>query len=220
MPAAFVLRDVRYRDLLEIPDLEIPANSLYCITGESGAGKSTLLKLLNNMITCDRGSIAFGGEDILSTDPVALRREVVMVPQSPFILPATVMDNIAMAFRFAQKTIPPAGDISSLLAGLGLPVPLERDAASLSGGEKQRLALVRALLLDPAVLLLDEPTAALDEETSEKVMGVLSGRVKKDGKTVIMVTHARGIADGYGDYVLNLTHGRPGSLSRRGAEDG
>lgn len=216
MDVAYSLRNIRYSNILDLPELEIPSASLFCITGESGAGKSTLLKLLNNLLTPDRGRISYMGRDILSLDPVALRRRAVMVPQSPFIISATVLDNLAMAFRFAQKPLPVEAQITALLARLYLPVSLDREATSLSGGEKQRLALARALLLDPEALLLDEPTGALDEETGDRVMELLASQVRESGKTVIMVTHSQNIAAKYSNYQLALHRGRAGTLPSGG----
>jgi putative ABC transport system ATP-binding protein len=213
---AFRLDDVHYRNILALPGLVIPAGTFYCIAGESGSGKTTLLKLLNNLLTCDRGKVLFFDRDILTVDPVALRRRVVMVPQASFIFPATVRENIGFAFHYAQKAPPGDADTARLLSRLGLPEVLDRDAASLSGGEKQRLALARALLLDPAVLLLDEPTASLDEDTANKVLHLLARWKGAPGKTLVMVTHARGAAERFADILLTLSRGRVAGLVEGG----
>ncbi len=162
----FELRDVIYRDIIAISDLSIQTGTLFVVTGESGAGKSTFLKLLNNMITSEQGEVLFQGENILKAEPVTLRRRIVMVPQSPYIFPASVMENIRQACRYAQKPLPPLDQIEVQLKALGLQGMLDRDAATLSGGEKQRLALTRALLLNPE---------ALPAKTFESVSGKQSG---------------------------------------------
>lgn len=216
MNSAFELRDVVYRDILNIADLVIPSGSISCITGESGSGKTTLLRLLNNLIPLDRGSIKYFGRDILSLDPVALRRKALMVPQAPFIFPGTAGQNLAQACRYAQKEVPAEDKMEQLLVSLGLTGKLERNAASFSGGEKQRLALARAMLLNPEALLLDEPTAALDETSQEKVMNVLEQLVRTQGMTVIMITHAIGLTERFGSQVISLHRGKIFSLRNRG----
>jgi putative ABC transport system ATP-binding protein len=220
LSAIFEFRDVVYRDIITVTGLSIQAGTLLGVTGESGSGKSTLLKLLNNMITCDQGEVLFYGENILKSEPVALRRRITMMPQSPYIFPTTVLENIHQACRYAQKPQPPQEKITLQLEALGLQGILHREASTLSGGEKQRLALARALLLNPEALLLDEPTAALDEETQETVLQVIADWVKTGQKTAIMVTHARDAAATYADCVIRMSRGRVFDLWERGRNSG
>lgn len=216
MQAAFEFQDAGYREILFIPGLVVPPGAFFCISGESGSGKTTLLKLLNNMLSCDRGKVLFFDTDILAVDPVTLRRRVVMVPQSSFIFPATAGENIDLAFHYAQKPAPADEEKERLLSRLRLPGILARDAASLSGGEKQRLALARALLLDPEVLLLDEPTAALDEETEAAVIHLMARWAGGSGKTLVMVTHARNTVKKFADFLLTLNRGKIAGLKEGG----
>lgn len=215
MLPVFSLKDVLYREILSIPMLEIPAGSLFGITGKSGSGKTTLLRLLNNMISCEQGEISYFRENILNIDPVALRRKVVMVPQSSYIFPKTVRENIRLAFYFNYKKPPAQDEMEQLLSVLGMPGMLDRDTFDMSGGEKQRLALARALLLDPETLLLDEPTAALDEDNAGVVVGILAQWIQKTGKSVVMVSHAADIIRKHADFMLNLAGGRIKSLEER-----
>lgn len=215
MLPVFSLKDVIYREILSIPMLEIPAGSLFGITGKSGSGKTTLLRLLNNMISCEQGEISYFRENILTLDPVALRRKVVMVPQSSYIFPKTVRENIRLAFYFNHKEPPAQDDIEQLLSVLGMPGMLDRDTFDMSGGEKLRLALARALLLDPETLLLDEPTAALDEGNAGVVVDILAQWVQRAGKSVVMISHAADIIREHADFILNLSGGRIINLEER-----
>jgi len=128
MQAVFSLTNVSYRQIITIPVLEIPASSLFSITGKSGSGKTTLLKLFNNLISCEEGGTVFYyGQNVLNIDPVSLRRRVVMIPQSPFIFPGTVRENIRLAFHFNRKEVPEQGVIENLLNQLDLPGFIDKD---------------------------------------------------------------------------------------------
>jgi putative ABC transport system ATP-binding protein len=218
MLPVFSLRDISHRKILFIPRLDIPAGSLYCITGKSGSGKTTLLKLLNNLISCDEGEVSYYSNNVLTLDPVALRHRVIMVPQSPWIFPRTVLENIELAFYFNRKEPPAQDENEQLLSVSDMSGMLGRDTFTMSGGEKQRLVLARAMLLDPETLLLDEPTAALDKENAEAVIIFLAQWVRKPGKSLVMITHAETLISKHADYILNLAEGQILSLQeRRGA---
>jgi len=214
MPDVFSLKEATYREILYIPELVIPGSTLFTITGKSGSGKSTLLKLLNNLISCDRGTISYRGRNLNSLDPVILRRKVVMVPQTPYIFPGTLEDNIRLAFNFNGKEPPEQAAMKDLLATFGLPFNLDQDSANLSGGEKQRLALTRAVLLEPDTMLLDEPTAALDAETARDILNFLVKWVKSEQKAVVMVSHAGKMIRSKADWLLTLADGQIKQLEK------
>lgn len=136
------------------------------VLGPSGAGKSTLLRLLNRLADPQDGIVRFHGEDVRSLDPLDLRRRAVLVPQVPAPLPGSVADNVRYGPGLLGRQVDPARPLG--LAGLDESFA-ERDASKLSIGEQQRVMLARALALEPEVLLLDEPTAALDEQAKEGV---------------------------------------------------
>ena len=214
LEAAFELQGVGYRQIIEIDELKIPCPSIYCIAGESGSGKSTLLKLLNNMLSCDRGRIYLFGRNIMEINPVVLRRRVVMVPQNPAVFPGTVLENLQKALHFAQKAPPGQEQLEELLSALRLPEMSGRDVSALSGGEKQRLALARGMLLEPEVLLLDEPSSALDEGTEQAVLGYIVRKIRQEQKTAVVVTHSRDLALSFGDSVLTLCGGKVKQLKQ------
>lgn len=175
------------------------------LQGPSGSGKSTLLRLLNRLVAPDAGRVRYRGEDLAARDVLAHRREVGMVFQAPVLFPGTVADNLAVAAPDDGD----AADPAALLARCGLPPAefLEREAATLSGGEAQRACLARALATAPRVLLMDEPTSALDAEAAATIES-LTRRLAADGVAIVLVTHDRAQATRLGDRVIALREGR------------
>jgi len=203
----FSLENVKYKNILNIKKLDIPQEKITCIVGESGSGKTTLLKLLNNLISCDEGDILYKSHSIYSIDPVELRRKVIMLAQDPAIFSGTVKDNLLIGLKFAEKPLVDDEKLQEVLEQVNLRKPLANLAEQLSGGEKQRLALGRVLLMNPEVFLLDEPSSAMDEETEELVIESMVKDVRKNKKTLVMITHAKKIARKYGDYLIELKNG-------------
>ena len=203
----FTLKKVRYKNILAIDDLTLPSLQTTCIVGESGSGKTTLLKLLNHMLSCEQGELLYQGEDIESLDPVELRREVVMLPQTPLIFPGTIRDNLLIGLQFAEKPFVEDELLLNILDRMQLKKDLAHNAYVLSGGEKQRLAICRIMLLQPEVFLLDEPTSALDDSTEEMAIEKLIDFAKEHHKTIIMITHSEKVARKYGDVIITLSGG-------------
>ncbi|TVR67715.1 MAG: ABC transporter ATP-binding protein [Spirochaetaceae bacterium] len=181
---------VRVRDLFTIPDLAVRAGVVTVLRGPSGCGKTSALRLLNRMTPADGGSILYRGQSLESLDPVVLRREVVMLAQNAVLFTDKVRDDLLAGCRFAEQPDPDEKTLKGALETVRLPKSLEEDPGTFSGGEKQRLALARVLLMEPPVLLLDEPSAGLDRETEEAVFSVIR-RLREEGRSVIVATHAR-----------------------------
>ncbi len=207
MEALFNLRGVRYRNIIEVDSLDI-YGGITCILGRSGSGKTTLLKLLNCMLTVDRGSISYRGEDLSGIDPVSLRRRVVMLPQAPVIFDGTVYDNMVCGFRLTERDEPGRSSVRRMMEMLSLDVETESDAGKLSGGEKQRLCLGRVLLLEPECLLLDEPSSSLDTDTENMVISAVTQYSNKRGIPVVMVTHSQAMAEDFGHSIVVIEGGR------------
>jgi putative ABC transport system ATP-binding protein len=189
-----VLRDLDAR-------LPVGASS---IVGPSGSGKSTLLRLLNRLADPDKGRVTYEGKDVCERDPLALRREVSLVPQLPALIDGTVHDNVAYGPRLAGHSF----DTRSCLELAGLdPAFEDRDAAKLSVGEQQRVMLARALALDPRVLLLDEPTSALDETARDAVESTLRGLRSRTSISIVVVTHDMEQARRLADFVVRIENG-------------
>jgi putative ABC transport system ATP-binding protein len=204
---AFELRDVSLtragRPVLERVSAELPAGAT-AVVGPSGAGKSTLLRLLNRLADPDRGTIHYRGRPLVEYDPLRLRREVSLVPQLPALLEGTVGSNIQFAAGLAGRD----GDSRRCLELAGLdPGFAERDVSRLSVGEQQRAMLARALAQEPRVLLLDEPTAALDQRTRDAIEQTLLHLRRAIDVSLVLVSHDPGQARRLGDWVIRIDSG-------------
>jgi putative ABC transport system ATP-binding protein len=175
-----------------------------CVAGPSGSGKSTLLRLLDRLADPDAGVVRYRGRDVREYDPLALRREVCLVPQLPAPLEGTVADNVLYGVRLVGGD----ADVPRLLELCGLDGGFAgRDASQLSVGEQQRVMLARALALEPAVLLLDEPTSALDEDARDAVERTLLRLRSELDLSYVLVTHDLAQARRLSDWVLRLELG-------------
>jgi len=204
----FELRDVSLtrgeRRVLDSIDAEIEPGAT-AIVGPSGAGKSTLLRLLNRLSDPESGTIAYRGRPLDSYDPLALRREVSLVPQLPALLEGTVESNLAYAARLAGEQL----DAGECLRRAGLAAEFaERDVSRISVGERQRAMLARALAQQPGVLLLDEPTSALDSEARDAIEATLRRLRGELDISLVVVTHDPEQARRLADRAVRLRDGR------------
>jgi putative ABC transport system ATP-binding protein len=207
-PVLFELREVGLdrgdRAVLDALSAGIPEGAT-AIVGPSGAGKSTLLRLLNRLADPDRGEIAYRGRPLTAYEPLALRREVALVPQLPALLEGTVESNLRYAADLAGEPL----DAERTLARAGLdPSFAGRDVARLSVGEQQRAMLARALAQRPRVLLLDEPTSALDHAARDKIEAALAELRRELEISIVLVSHDPEQARRLSDWVLQLEGGR------------
>lgn len=192
------LRDVAlmYDDaapLFQNISLDIDAGRFLLIEGPSGSGKSSLLRLLNRLQEPTAGEILIDGKQVDAHDVPAFRRRIGYLQQSPVMVEGNVADNLSLPFRFATArpaVAPRAAAMRSLLQEYLLQdVDLASDASKLSVGQKQRIALIRMLLMQPEVLLCDEPTSALDPASREIVQDSLERLNLEQQMTVVVVTH-------------------------------
>ncbi len=192
------------RRVLDSVSAAIPPGAT-AIVGPSGAGKSTLLRLLNRLADPDAGTIAYRDKPLSGYEPLALRREVSLVPQLPALLEGTVESNLAYAADLASKELD--AERCLRLAGLD-PDFVGRDVAKLSVGEQQRTMLARALAQEPAVLLLDEPTSALDHAARDAIEATLAELRRELEISIVLVSHDPEQARRLGDWVVRLEQGR------------
>lgn len=174
-------------------DLAVPEGQTLALVGASGAGKSTLAHLLVRFADPTRGTVRLGGRDLRTVDSTQVRRRVVLVPQTAYAMRGTLRSNLALAWPEATDAAMIAAlrraALGELLDALpdGLDTPIGEGGATLSGGQLQRLSIARALLLDPAVLILDEPVAHLDALAEAELNAAV--RELRRGRTTILIAH-------------------------------
>ena len=203
----FLFKNVSYKNILNIRELNIPSHKVTCIVGQSGSGKTTLLRLLNKIISYDEGEILYNDKSLKTIDSIELRREVIMLPQIPVMFNGNVKENLLIGLKFSEKPLVPDEILYEILEFVQLDKELSESVEKLSGGEKQKLCLARALLLNPEVFLLDEPSSALDEDTEHLIISSLVEYTKKNNKTLIMVTHSKKIAKNFSDNIIEIKNG-------------
>ena len=185
-------------DILQDIDFTLEARETAAIVGASGSGKSTLLSIIAGLDTPTRGTVVLAGQDLFAIDEddrAALRAQKVGFVFQSFQLMGnlTALENVMLPLELAGRrdSRKAAGE---MLARVGLSQRLGHYPKVLSGGEQQRVALARAFVVQPAVLLADEPTGSLDFATGETVMALMFDLNREQGTTLVLVTHDAGIA--------------------------
>lgn len=203
MQPLFQTEGLSFGGFLKYGDLSLPSGKITFITGESGSGKSTLLKILNGAVSPSQGRAYYRGEDIGSLDAIALRREVSLVSQEPFLFEGTVRENFYAYYAYREQSPPPDAEIKNLLSSFLLDFNPDAPTHTFSGGEKQRLYIAVFLSFRPKVLLLDEPTSALDTVTGKAVLSAIIGSCREDGMELVIVSHNAHMA---GTFAQNTIH--------------
>lgn len=186
----------------------IDKGSFTIILGPSGAGKTTLLNLLGGMDSATDGNLVVDGEDLVGMKNKELtlyrRNKVGFVFQFYNLMPnLTALENIELASEICKD----AYDPMEILEKVGLEERASAFPTTLSGGEQQRVSIARAIAKNPQILLCDEPTGALDYKTGKEILRLLHDMSKKEGKTVILVTHNSALKD-MGDKVIKVKNGK------------
>lgn len=208
--------------VLQDVSLEVPAGEFVAIMGPSGSGKSTLMYLLGGLDRATSGHIRVAGDDLmqLSGDQLAqFRRERVgFVFQGYYLVPTlNVLENVALPGVFmGQPREEREARAAKLLERLEMGKRLQHRPHQLSGGQMQRVAIARALFNNPAMIMGDEPTGALDSNTGTIVMKLLRNLCDKQGKTILVVTHDPSVAQ-YADRTIQLQDGRITANTRKAA---
>ena len=217
MPQPFVLFDnvCKYYQMGETRiaasdhvSFEIEKGEFCVILGPSGAGKTTVLNMLGGMDTCDEGTILLDGEKVSSFDKKRLttyrRYDVGFVFQFYNLVPnLTALENVELAAQICPDSL----DAEQTLRQVGLGERLANFPAQLSGGEQQRVSIARALAKNPKLLLCDEPTGALDYKTGKQILQLLQDTCRKQGITVIIITHNSALAP-MADRLIRFKNGR------------
>jgi cell division transport system ATP-binding protein len=206
------MRYGREAEVLKDISFELPRGSFHFLTGPSGSGKSTLLKLIYLSEQASRGRIEMFGQDLAllkRADRPMMRRRIGVVFQEFRLLEhLSVFDNAALAPRIAgRKPGAYRADVADLLAWVGLGDRMHAMPPALSGGEKQRLAIARAVINRPDILLADEPTGNVDEAMSLRILRLFT-ELNRVGATVLIASHDTDLVVRSGMPVLNLDAGR------------
>jgi putative ABC transport system ATP-binding protein len=197
---------------LDEVDLTVEPGQFVAVVGPSGSGKSSLLAVAGALVHPTRGTVRVAGEDLgglNARDRARVRRSALgFVFQSGNLLPAlTAADQLRLPLRFNRAARVAARDPLALLAEVGMEAKADRRPHQLSGGERQRVGIARALVTSPRVLLVDEPTAALDRQRSRDVADLLARETRQHGVATVMVTHDHDIL-GACDAVYAMADGR------------
>jgi iron complex transport system ATP-binding protein len=195
-------------------DLELHRGRCYGILGPNGSGKTTLLDLLCGLLLPETGKVEFSGRPLAGWQPRKLAQKVALVPQEFAVrFGFTVREVVEMGrhphlARFSALSEQDHDLVDSVMEELGIAALADRQVTNLSGGEKQRVAVARALVQDPEVLLLDEATSNLDIFHSLSILGTIGRRVREQGLTVVAALHDLNLAGYFCDQLIFLRRGR------------
>lgn len=180
------------REVLNIDELEIKGGQIYCILGPNGAGKTTLFRIMALLTVNDSGKMNILGEEVNwnKNQLVRLRRQMAMVTQTSFMFEGSVYYNVAYGLQVRKTNeAQQKKKVSECLELLGMQNFINQPARSLSGGERQKVAIARALAVSPRVLFLDEPTSNIDPASALDIERYIRFINQEMGTTIIMVTH-------------------------------
>jgi len=195
---------------LDRVDLNLPAGEFAAIVGPSGSGKSSLLAVAGGLTSPTSGRVEVAGTDLVAASPrerdALRRRQIGFVFQSTNLVPAlTALDQVCLPLTFERRQ--DARDPRELLAEVGMDLKAGRRPHELSGGERQRVGIARALVTRPRLLLVDEPTAALDRQRSQEIVGLLARETREHNVATLMVTHDHDVLH-HCDRVHEMVDGR------------
>ena len=178
------------RNTLEIDSLEIARGETLTVVGPNGSGKSTFLLALAHLLKPARGNIQFEGKSVSQWNDLEYRRRISFVFQAPLLMDMSVEQNVGLGLKFRGVSKEETQErVGKWIKALGIESLSKRRASQLSGGEAQRVSLARAFVLEPDLLLLDEPFVALDPPTHTRLLDDLSNILKQDHRTAVFVTH-------------------------------
>ncbi|MEI6737071.1 MAG: ATP-binding cassette domain-containing protein [Pseudomonadota bacterium] len=196
------------RALLDIENVSLESGTLYVLTGDNGSGKSTLLRMLAGLEPADSLVLSFAREKANEFFPSAWRRDIIHVHQHPYLFHSSIADNIAYGLKMrGMASAERQSHVKQAMSWAGLDVLADVPPKRLSGGERQKVALARAKVLEPKVLLVDEPTANLDRHARAQIVALLQKTVAEQ-RTVVVACHDREIIDLPGAVRLNLEDGK------------
>ena len=198
-------------EVLKDINLELNEGEVTVILGKNGSGKSTLLKIIGGVLTCDSGKIIYNDKQVNTSERkrrIFLEKRIGIIPQNNELIPElSVYENVSLPLKYrGEKRLEMKQKVMEILEFAGLSDMKDKPVSLLSGGEKQRTAIARALVKEPEIILADEPTSALDKKMNEKVLDFFMQLKNKNVITVI-VTHDNAIAEKF-DRVIRIVDGK------------
>lgn len=198
-------------EVLKDINLELNEGEVTVILGKNGSGKSTLLKIIGGVLTCDSGKIIYKDKQVNTSERkrrIFLEKRIGIIPQNNELIPElSVYENVSLPLKYrGEKRLEMKEKVMEILEFAGLSDMKDKPVSLLSGGEKQRTAIARALVKEPEIILADEPTSALDEKMNEKILDLFMQLKNKNVITVI-VTHDNAIAEKF-DRVIRIVDGK------------
>jgi len=196
------------KKILDIEQQSFEQGKITALVGANGAGKSTLLGLLSFISDAEFGEIEFSGEKVTKKNQASLRKSVGLVQQNPYLIKGSVIKNIELGLKFRHvNPVVRESRAKDMLRLLKIEDLADRSVKSLSGGEAQKVAIGRALVLDPKVILLDEPFTYLDREFVEDFELLIKKLKNEQNKTIIFTTHNQSQAKALSDQVFTIVDG-------------
>lgn len=190
---------------------KVEAGDFISIVGPSGSGKSSLLKLCSHLNKQSSGKILYKSIDMLDYNPIEIRKNICYCFQTPYLFGKNVLENLIFPYKIRNK-IADMNRVRYLLNLFNMSTDyLEKDITNLSGGEKQRISLIRSLIFKPEALLLDEVTSALDVDNTKIVENIINN-LNKDGVTILWITHNPEQSRKYANKILTIENGSLKSL--------
>ncbi len=200
----FKIIDLQYKDFIQYKNINILAEKINFIKGESGSGKSTLLKLLNKTADFSAGDILYKGKSLRQYESIALRKEVKLISQDPFLFSGTIKNNFLIFYDYCDTELISEGKMKYFLSLLEANFDLTTECDNLSGGEKQRVYIAICLSLEAGTIMLDEATSALDCKCAHKIFTNIISYIKENNKTLIAISHDESLIEKFAENIIDL----------------
>ncbi len=200
----YITKNLIYKDFIKYKDVSILADKVNFIIGESGCGKSTFLKLLNKTDNFSSGEILYKNKSISEYESIALRKEVKLISQCPFLFSGSIKNNFQMFYDYCEEKVISEERIKYFLSLLEANFCLETECDNMSGGEKQRVYIAICLSMEASTIMLDEATSALDSKLSHKVLENITNYAKENKKTLLIISHDNSLVEKFAEHVIDL----------------
>lgn len=200
-------KNLIFTEKIKYPDVEIPEGKVTFITGESGSGKSSFFKLLNRTLKEENGEIYYKNQNIKDLDIYYLRKEILLIGQEVYLFNGTIKENFNRYYDYIDRESIDDEKIKYFLKLCNIDISIDNDINILSGGQKQRVYIAIFLSLLPRVILLDEPSSALDENNSFILFKNIIQFCKTEEITPVFISHSQKIIDNFAENIISFDNG-------------